>query len=82
VVLSEDTLVMTLYGALTPAEQALAATEGVGPRLTLAVVRQFLGIAARGHQAEYGRELRGATSMVETATDAVVQVLTTRTMTY
>jgi uncharacterized protein YbcI len=83
VVLTGDTLVITLHGALSPAEKALAqTTEGA------AQVQEFhrqlfasaSGVLRRKIQQITGTEVREATGEVELAGNAVVQVFTTGTM--
>jgi uncharacterized protein YbcI len=83
VVLSEGTLVVTLHGALTPAEKALSRTpEGA------AQVREFHRELFQNSLAPLRAEIeritgvpvREATAEVETSTGAVVQVFTTGTM--
>ena len=56
VVLSEDTLVITLHGALSPAEAALAKSPagGAAAGLSPAVVRQFVRAAATADQENHG----------------------------
>lgn len=83
VVLSEDTLVITLHGALTPAEQALAASPA-GAAQVQEFHRQLFGNSSASLREEIKRitgvDVREATSVVETATGAVVQIFTTGTM--
>ena len=83
VVLSEGTLVVTLHGALTPAEKAVSRTpEGA------AQVREFhrelfhnsLAPLREAIERILGVAVREAAAEVETSTGAVVQVFTTGTM--
>ena len=83
VVLSEGTLVVTLHGALTPAEKALSQTpEGA------AQVREFhrelfqnsLGPLRAEIERITGVAVREAAAEIETATGAMVQVFSTGTM--
>jgi uncharacterized protein YbcI len=83
VVLSEGTLVVTLYEILTPAELALARTAEGANR-----VREFHRILFQSSVGELKREIqritgvpvREAATEVETATGAVVHVFTSGTM--
>ena len=83
VVLCEDTLVITLRGALSPAEQALAQS-----RAGAAQVQEFhrelfansVDTLRQEIQRITGVEVREATAEVETASGAVVQVFSTGTM--
>jgi uncharacterized protein YbcI len=68
VVLSEGTLVITLHGALSPAESALAQTAAGAAPLREAI-KKITGVAVREAVAE-----------VETTTGKVVQVFTSGTM--
>ncbi len=83
VVLSGDTLVVTLHGALSPAEQAMAeSAEGA------ATVREFhrelFMTASDSLRKEIrritGMDVREATAEVEPKSGAVVQVFTSGTM--
>jgi len=83
VVLGGDTLVVTLHGALSPAEQAMAQSpQGA------ATVREFhrqlflTASATLRHQIKLitGMEVREATAEVEPSSGAVVQVFTSGTM--
>jgi len=80
VVLSEETLVITLHGALSPAEKALAATPE-GAAQVQEFHRQLFTNSAEPLRQEIKRitgvEVREATAEVETATGTVVQVFTT-----
>jgi len=82
VVLGEGTLVVTLQGALSPAEQALARTPG-GAAQVQEFHRQLFADAAGPFRAEIRRitgvEVREATAEVEPATGTVIQVFTTGT---
>jgi uncharacterized protein YbcI len=83
VVLSEDTLVITLHGALTPAEQALAADpEGAAQVQTFH--RQLFANASETLRQEIKRitgvNIREAVAEVETSTGAVVHAFTSGTM--
>src|SRR5207249_11167669 len=77
VVLAEDTLVVTLHGALSPAEQALARTPA-GASQVQEFHRQLFASSADELRREIKRitgvEVRGATAEVEPATGTVVQV--------
>jgi uncharacterized protein YbcI len=83
VVLSEDTLVVTLHGALSPAEQALAKSPA-GAAQVQEFHRQLFANSADSLRQEIKRitgvEVREATAEVETTTGTVVHVLTTGTM--
>jgi uncharacterized protein YbcI len=77
VVLSEDTLVITLRGALSPAEKALAQSPA-GAAQVQEFHRQLFTNAADSLRQEMrritGAEVRAATAEVETATGTMVQV--------
>ena len=83
VVLSGDTLMITLYGALSPAEQALAQSPG-GAAQVQEFHRQLFSDSADALRQEIKRitgvEVREATAEVEPASGTVVQVFTTGTM--
>jgi uncharacterized protein YbcI len=83
VVLSRDTLVVTLHGALSPAEQAMAATPA-GAAQDQEFHRELFAAAAEPLRREIKRitgvEVREAAAQVEAATGSVVQVFTTGTM--
>ena len=83
VVLSEDTLAITLHGALSPAEKALARTP-VGATQVQEFHRQLFASACDALRQEIKRitgvEVREAAAEVETATGAVVQAFATGTM--
>ena len=81
VVLSGDTLLITLHGALSPAEKVMAQSpEGVAGADSPAVVHQLRQRVAGGDQADHGGRVREAIAEVETTTGTVVQVFTTGTM--
>ena len=83
VVLSEDTLVVTLHEALTPAERALAASP-VGATQVQEFHRQLFANSTDQVRLEIkritGREVREAVAEVEAATGAVVHAFTTGAM--
>jgi uncharacterized protein YbcI len=83
VVLSEDTLVVTLHGALSPAEKALALTPE-GAAQVQEFHRQLFADSADSLRREIKRitgvEVREATAEVETKTGTVVHVFTTGTI--
>jgi uncharacterized protein YbcI len=83
VVLSDDTLVITLHGALSPAEKALAMNPA-GAAQVQEFHRQLFANASDSLRQEIKRitgvEVREATAEVEAATGTVVQVFTTGTM--
>ena len=83
VVLSEDTLVITLHGALSPAETALAQSPA-GAAQVQEFHRQLFTNSSDTLRQEIKRitgvEVREATAEVETTTGTVVQVFTTGTM--
>lgn len=83
VVLSEETLVITLHGALSPAEKDLARSE-LGAAQVLEFHRQLFTNSAETLREEIKRitgvEVCEASSEVETTTGTVVQVFTTGTM--
>ena len=83
VVLSGETLVITLRGTLSPAERALARSPA-GAAQVQDFHRQLFASAADGLRQEIKRitgvEVREATAEVETTTGTVVQVFTTGTM--
>jgi uncharacterized protein YbcI len=83
VVLSGDTLVITLHGALSPAEKALAMSpEGIAQVQELH--RQLFASASDSLRKEIKRitgvEVREAVAEVETATGTVVKVFTSGTV--
>ena len=83
VVLSEDTLVVTLHGALSPAEQALAKNPA-GAAQVQEFHRQLFANSCEPLRHEIKRitgvEVREAIAEVETTTGTVVQVFTTGTV--
>ena len=83
VVLSEETLVITLHGALSPAEKDLAKSEAGAARV-LEFHRQLFTNSAETLRDEITRitgvAVCEASSEVETTTGTVVQVFTTGTM--
>ena len=83
VVLSEQTLVITLHGALSPAEKALAKSPA-GAAQVQEFHKQLFHNSADSLRQEIKRiagvEVREATAEVETTTGTVVQVFTTGTM--
>lgn len=80
VVLSDDTLVITLHGALTPAEKALARSSA-GAAKVQEFHRQLFNNSAdelrRKIKGITGVEVTEATSEVETESGTVVRVFTT-----
>jgi len=82
VVLSADTLVITLHGTLTPAEQALAKSPAGAAQLQ-EFHKQLFNSSSDSLRQEIKRitgvEVRQATGEVETATGSVVKVFTTGT---
>ncbi len=83
VVLSEETLVVTLHGGLSPAEKALAQTPE-GASQVQHFHRQLFADSAEPLRLEIKRitgvDVREATAEVETNTGTVVHVFTTGTM--
>lgn len=83
VVLSESTLVITLHGALSPAEAALAKTP-VGAAQVQDFHRQLFANSCEPLRQEIKRitgvEVRDAVAEVEPTTGTVVQVFTNGTM--
>jgi uncharacterized protein YbcI len=83
VVLSGDTLVITLHGALSPAEMALAASAD-GIAQVQEFHRQLFASASASLRQEIKRitgvEVREAVAEVETATGTVVKVFTSGTV--
>jgi len=83
VVLSEDVLVITLHGALSPAEKAVA-RGAAGAAQVQEFHRQLFNNSSSALRDEIKRitgvEVKEATAEVETTTGAVVQVFTTGTM--
>ncbi len=83
VVLSDDTLVITLHGALSPAEKDLAASpEGIAQ--VQEFHRQLFASASESLRQQIKRitgvEVREAAAEVETATGTVVKVFTSGTV--
>ena len=83
VVLSDDTLVITLHGALSPAEKILASTaEGIAQ--VQEFHQQLFASASESLRQEIKRitgvEVREAAAEVETATGTVVKVFTSGTV--
>jgi uncharacterized protein YbcI len=82
-VLSEDTLVVTLHDALTPAEKALARTPE-GAAQVQEFHRQLFFSSSEFMRQEIkritGREVREVAAEIETATGAVVHAFTTGAM--
>ena len=83
VILSENTLVITLHGALSPAEKALAKSPA-GAAQVQDFHRQLFSNSADSLREEIKRitgvEVREATAEVEPTSGTVVQVFTTGTM--
>ena len=83
VVLSEDTLVITLYDALTPAEKALAKSAD-GAAKVQEFHRQLFATSSESLREEIGRitgrEVREATAEVDPTTGAIVHAFTTGTV--
>lgn len=83
VVLSEDTLVITLHGALTPAEQAIA-MEPVGAAQVQDFHRQLFANSSDALRQEIKRitgvDVHEAAAEVETASGTVVHAFTRGTM--
>jgi uncharacterized protein YbcI len=83
VVLSEDTLVVTLHGALTPAEQALAKSRE-GAAKVQEFHRQLFRNSVDSLWTEIkritGREVREAAAEIDPDTGSVVHAFTTGTM--
>ena len=83
VVLSGDTLLITLHGALSPAEKVLSQSPEGAARVQEFHRQLFANSAAELRQEIKritGVEVREATAEVETTTGTVVQVFTTGTM--
>ena len=83
VVLGEDTLVVTLHDALTPAEKALAQSP-VGAAQVQDFHRQLFANSSESMRQEIkritGRDVREAVAEIETATGAVVHAFTSGAM--
>ena len=83
VVLGEDTLVVTLHGALTPAEKALAKSTSGAARVQEFHRQLFAGSDDDMRQEIKritGRQVREAAAEIETATGTVVHAFTTGAM--
>jgi len=83
VVLSGDTLVITLHGALSPAEQAMAQSPEGAAKLQDYHRQLFLNTSEtlrKEIKRITGMDVRKATAEVEPKTGAVVQVFTSGTM--
>lgn len=83
VVLSDDTLVFTLHGALTPAEQTLACTvEGASKvqEFHRQLFANSIGDMRREIERITGRKVREASAEVETASGTVVQAFSSGAM--
>ena len=83
VVLSGDTLVITLHGALSPAEQAMAQSPEGAAKVQEFHRQLFLNASDTLRQEIKritGMEVREATAEMEPTTGAVVQVFTSGTM--
>jgi uncharacterized protein YbcI len=83
VVLSGDTLVVTLHGALSPAEQAMAQSEEGAAKVQEFHRQLFLNASdtlRREIKRITGMDVREATAEVEPKTGAIVQVFTSGTM--
>ena len=82
-VLSEDTLVITLHEALTPAEKALAKS-AAGAAQMQEFHRQLFASSSESLRQEIkritGRQVREATAEVEPTTGSIVHAFTTGTM--
>ena len=83
VVLSDETVVITLHGALSPAEQALAGSPA-GAAQMQEFHRQLFANSSASLRQEIKRitgvEVREATAEVETKSGTVVQVFTSGTL--
>lgn len=83
VVLSEDTLVITLHEALTPAERALARSEA-GATQVQEFHRQLFATSSESLKQEIQRitrrQVREAAAEVEPETGSIVQAFTTGTL--
>lgn len=83
VILSEDTLIITLHGALSPAEQALAKSTQGAAHVQEFHKQLFINSCEPLRQEIKritGIELRDATAEVETTTGTVVQLFKTGTV--
>jgi uncharacterized protein YbcI len=83
VILNEDTLVVTLHDALTPAEKALARTPA-GAAQVQEFHRQLFANSSESMRQEIkkitGRDVREANAEIETSTGEVVHAFTTGSM--
>ena len=83
VVLGEDTLVVTLHGALTPAEKALA-KDPAGAARVQEFHRQLFANSSDAFRREIkritGRDVREAAAEVEASTGSVVHAFSTGAM--
>jgi len=83
VILSEDTLVITLHEALTPAEKALAQSP-VGAARVQEFHRQLFSNSCREFNEEIrritGRQVREAAAEVESSSGSVIHAFTTGAM--
>lgn len=83
VVLNDNTLVITLHGALSPAEKALSQSPA-GAAQVQEIHRRLFDNSAGAMRQEIARitgvRVREATAQVETTTGTVVQVFTTGTV--
>ncbi len=83
VVLSDDTLVITLHGALSPAEKAMARSPA-GAAQVQEFHRQLFATASDSLRDEIKRitgvDVQEGTAEIETTSGTVVQVFTTGTM--
>jgi uncharacterized protein YbcI len=83
VVLNDNTLVITLHGALSPAEKALAQSPAGASQVQELHRRLFndsAGVLREEIKRITGVEVREAAAEVETTTGTVVQVFTTGTV--
>jgi len=83
VVMSGDTLVITLHGSLSPGEKVLAQSEEGAAQVLEFHRRLFVSSSEKLQQkikAITGVEVREVKAEVETSTGAIVQVFTTGTM--
>ena len=83
VILSEDTLVVTLHDALSPAEKALARSPEGAAQVQEFHRRLFAGSSEEMRQnikRLTGRDVREATAEIETATGTVIHAFTTGAM--
>src|ERR1043166_2079783 len=83
VVMSDNTLVITLHGALSPAEKALAKSPA-GAAQVQEFHRQLFANSAESFRQEIKRitgvDVREATAEVETSTGTILKVFTTGTV--